>query len=229
MRGRVGLGPRRGQRLVRFVAEAAGGEEDPGVRRTGQGFNLHATQASRAGDRVGLERLLRYILRPPFAAERLEQGPDGRVFLRLKRQWRDGTQGVFFEPLDFLGKLAALVPPTRMHQLRFHGVYAPNARLRSLVTPDDPVEFEEDCTHETPESPGSGGSPRLSWARLMKRVFALDVLECPRCGSRMQTIAFVMAAEPIRKILNSMGYPADSPRLYPARSLEDVYELDPAA
>jgi hypothetical protein len=45
----------------------------------------------------------------------------------------------------------------------------------------------------------------------------------------MQTIAFVMGAEPIRKILTSMGYPADSPRVYPARSLEELYELDPAA
>ena len=38
-----------------------------------------------------------------------------------------------------------------------------------------------------------------------------------------------MGAEPIRKILRAMGYPADSPRVYPAQSLEDVYELDPAA
>jgi hypothetical protein len=79
----------------------------------------------------------------------------------------------------------------------FHGVYAPNARLRSLVTPDDPVE--EACAHESSEPPGSGGSTRMS------------------------------GAEPIRKILRAMGYPADSPRVYPARSFEELYELDPAA
>ena len=129
--------------------------------------------------------------------------------------------------MDFLGKLAALVPHPRKHLVRFHGVYAPNARLRSLVTPDDPVE--EACVHEVSEPPGSGGSHRLGWARLMRRVFAVDALECPRCEGRMQTIAFVMAAEPIRKILRAMGYPADSPRVYPARSFEEMYELDPAA
>jgi len=100
--------------------------------------------------------------------------------------------------LDFLGKLAALIPPPRRHQLRFHGIYAPNAGLRSQVIPERPVE----------------------------EVCSIDVLACPRCGSRMQTIAFLMAAEPIRKILTSIGFPADSPRLYSARALEEVYELD---
>ena len=63
----------------------------------------------------------------------------------------------------------------------------------------------------------------------MKRVFAIDVLECPRCGSRMQTIAFVTAVEPIRKNLNAVGLPADSPRPYPARTWEEAFENDAAA
>lgn len=229
VRGRIGLGPRRGQRLVRFVGEAAGGdEEDAGIRRTGQGFNLHATQAVRGGDRAGLERLCRYILRPPMAQERLQQLGDGRILLRLKRPWRDGTLGVFFEPLDFLGRLATLVPPPRRHQVRFHGVYAPNSRLRAEAVPAA-LGPEADCGHgDAGESTARGGS-RASWALLMRRVFAIDVLECPRCGSRMQTIAFVTASEPIRKILNAVGLPADSPRPYPARTVEEGFEDDAAA
>jgi hypothetical protein len=225
VRGRIALGGSRGQRLVRFFGEAArADEEDPAIRRTGQGFNLHAAQATRAGDRAGLERLCRYILRPPMAQDRLEQLGDGRLLLRLKRAWRDGTSGVYFEPLDFLGKLVALVPPPRRHQLRFHGVYAPNARLRAKAVPE--VVAEAACSHGRPAatSAPAARASRISWARLMKRVYAIDVLECPRCGSRMQTIAFVMAAEPVRKILNSMGLPADSPRIYPARPAPDYEE-----
>jgi len=61
---------------------------------------------------------------PPFRSERIR-----------KRPWRDGTAGMVFEPLDFLAKLAVLVPPARMNTIRFHGVYVPNAKLRSCVVP----------------------------------------------------------------------------------------------
>jgi hypothetical protein len=54
--------------------------------------------------------------------------------------------------------------------------------------------------HDASEPAGAGGGSRMSWARLMRRVFAVDVLECPRCASRMQTIAFVVgAAQPYRR------------------------------
>jgi hypothetical protein len=45
----------------------------------------------------------------------------------------------------------------------------------------------------------------------MHRVFAIDVLACPRCSARMQRIAFVTEASAIRKILDAVGYPGDSP------------------
>jgi hypothetical protein len=56
-----------------------------------------------------LARLLRYAGRPPVATERLSLLPDGRLLYRLKRRWRDGTSHVIFEPLEFIGKHAALV------------------------------------------------------------------------------------------------------------------------
>jgi hypothetical protein len=54
VRGVLSLGPRAGERAVRFFGEAA--SEDPGVRRVSGGFNLHARQSIGAGDRAGLER-----------------------------------------------------------------------------------------------------------------------------------------------------------------------------
>ncbi|MBI4868112.1 MAG: transposase, partial [Candidatus Wallbacteria bacterium] len=85
------------------------------------------------GNREALERLARYILRPPLAQSRLERGPQGSIVLHMKKAWRNGTSAVALEPLDFMAKLAALVPRPRQNTLRFHGLYAPNARLRSRV------------------------------------------------------------------------------------------------
>jgi len=39
------------------------------------------------------------------------------------------------EPLDFMARLAALVPRSRMHLTRYHGVFAPHSKLRAAVTP----------------------------------------------------------------------------------------------
>jgi Putative transposase len=58
----------------------------------GVGYGLHANVWVSANDRAGLERLCRYVLRPPFAQERLRLRADGRVALELKMAWRDGTR-----------------------------------------------------------------------------------------------------------------------------------------
>jgi len=75
-----------------------------------EGFDLHANVWVSANDRAGLERLCRYVLRPPFAQERLRLRSDGRVALELKMAWRDGTRELVFEPLEFLERLAAMTP-----------------------------------------------------------------------------------------------------------------------
>ncbi len=80
-------------------------------------------------------------------------------------------------PLEFMQRLAALVPRPRLHLIRFHGVLAPNAKLRSLVVPHGSPKDEQapgvaasgiQCKAETAQvRPG-----RISWARLLKRVLA---------------------------------------------------------
>ncbi|HJZ75828.1 MAG TPA: transposase, partial [Vicinamibacterales bacterium] len=71
------------------------------------GFDLHANVWVGTHDRAGLERLCRYILRPPFAQERMRLRGDGRVALELKRAWHDGTRELVFEPLEFLAEHVA--------------------------------------------------------------------------------------------------------------------------
>ena len=129
IRGVLSMGPRRGQRVVRLFGAAA--QEGPTAhKRESGGFDLHGRRATFARDRNAVERLARYILRPPFALAHLELLSDGRVLLRLKRAWKDGTSAVVFEAADFLSKLTALIPRPRVNTIRFHGVYAARARLR---------------------------------------------------------------------------------------------------
>jgi hypothetical protein len=90
------------------------------------GFWLHAGVAAEAHQRQKLERLCRYISRPAVAIERLALTEQGSIRYALKTPYRDGTTHVIFEPLDFLARLASLVPRPRVNLTRFHGVFAPN-------------------------------------------------------------------------------------------------------
>ena len=141
-----------------------------------------------AHERKRLEQLCRYITRPALADERVQLNAAGQVELKLKTPWRDGTTHLVMSPLEFLQRLAALVPRPRLHLIRFHGVLAPNAKLRSLVVPQGPPAHEEPaseaaaaakCEVEAVEAPVQ----RISWARLLKRVFDIDMQRCPNCGA----------------------------------------------
>ena len=72
-------------------------------------------------DRPGLERLLRYCARPPFALERIEQVNEDRIVYRLPEPQRDGRTVLSLTPLEFIDQLAALIPPPRLHQGDFCG------------------------------------------------------------------------------------------------------------
>ena len=82
------------------------------------GFSLHAGIGVEAEQREKLERLARYVSRPPVSVERLSLTAQGHVRYRLKSPYRDGTRDIVLEPLEFIARLAALVPPPRVHLTR---------------------------------------------------------------------------------------------------------------
>jgi hypothetical protein len=103
------------------------------------------------------------------------------------------TTHLVMSPLEFMQRLAALVPRPRLHLIRFHGVLAPNAKLHALVVPQEPepptqaakpAECEAGCPHHRPL--------RLSWAKLLKRVFEIDMEHCPNCGGELKISAAIL-------------------------------------
>jgi hypothetical protein len=200
-----------------------------------------------------LEHLLRYCARPPFALERLSviRGPDGRIIRiryvlprhkaanwvgpgRSRKSTRPGASGVVeLSPFEFLDRLADLVPPPRKHRHRYHGVFAPNHRLRKGVTAlaignigkqrDAGAGGHGGDGHATggccdaPHKPRSHDTSRIAWAKLMARVGEEFPLECPNCGGDIRLIAFITDPGPIRKILTHLGEPLEPPPVSPAR------------
>jgi len=99
------------------VAGLAGRVQRPRVAKA-PGFPPHAKLAAAAHERQKLERLCRYITRPAMAEQRLSLTAQGRLRYQPKTRYRDGTTLVVLESLDFIVRLAALVPKTRVNLTR---------------------------------------------------------------------------------------------------------------
>lgn len=102
-----------------------------------QGFDIHCAVRIESDDDEGRERLVRYCARPPFALDRIEVLKDGRIAYRIKTPRRGSTHRVM-SPVEFMARLAILVPPPFFPLTRFHGVFAARSSWRPLVTPKPP-------------------------------------------------------------------------------------------
>ena len=119
-------------------------------------------------------------------------------------------------------RLAALVPRPRLHLIRFHGVLAPQLQLRPscarwwcrqepvpAAQPASPTECEANCEHHR--------LARMGWAKLLRRVFDLDLQHCPNCGGELKIIAAILEQPVIEKLLTHLGLQARAPPRAPAR------------
>lgn len=136
-------------------------------------------------DRQGLEPLLRYCARPPFAVDRLEELDRHRLIYHLTKPNADGRTQLILSPLELIARIAALIPPPRLHSHRYYGVLAPNAPLRTVVTalapeaieeapPPASVEEIEESAETLQHSPA-----RYLWAMLLAHIYeTFDVQGC---------------------------------------------------
>jgi len=233
VQGLVATGPRRGCRVLRMGGSGADAEAAIIGKRCAEvaGFNVHANVRVGANDRDGLEHLCRYLARPPIANDRLQELPGGRLALRFKQAWRDGTMHIVFTPHELIEKLIPLIPRPRCHLVRYHGILGPAATDRAKVVPTPPAPPAADGAGAEAAGIDKAGEgefrdidlsklarvSRLPWALLLKREFLTDALKCPKCKGRMKILTAITKPEAIRKILDHLGIPSEAPRRTSAR------------
>jgi len=205
---RLAFGPNAGKKALTLQTVPARDKQTKPhelVSRQG-GFSLHAGVACKSNQRKKLERLCRYVARPAIAEQRLSLASNGNVIVGLKTPYDDGTTHVVLSPLEFIGRLAALVPRPRVNLTRFHGVFSrgghpPNSKLRKYVVPQQPSEPVE---RRKPKAYS------MTWAQRLKRVFVgaairIDIEKCEKCGGPVCVIASIEDPDVIQKILDHMG------------------------
>ena len=138
----------------------------------------------------------------------------GKVVYTLKTPYRDGTTQVAFEPVDFIARLAALVPKPRVNLTRYHGVLAPNHRWRGLVTPAKRGKDVKPIADREVRSPAERHAA-MTWAQRLKRVFNIDIGVCGRCGGSVRIVACIEDQDIIDRILAHLESKEQNPPALP--------------
>ena len=170
------------------------GFSDTFIETVGMGVNGGGVVGCKTRERNKLQRLCHYMARPPIAQQRLSVDGDGLVVYELKHAFSNGTTHVLFEPHDFIARLAALVPRPRVHLIRYHGLFAPNARRRHLIVPRPSRTEQSDNTAVASTAP-------MTWMTRLNRVFGIDIPTCPKCGGKLRVIGQVTDPNVIARIL----------------------------
>jgi Putative transposase len=222
---RVALGPRAGQKVLSLQSlPSAARASTPELRVNAHGFSLHAAVRWGADQRKKLEHLCRYITRPAIANERLKRNRAGQVVLQLKSAFKDGTTHIVMSPLEFMQRLAALVPRPRLHLIRFHGVLAPNAKLRR----DRPQSARASNRARMRSRAGRAGAPELGQAAqtgLRHRHRTLPELRRQLEDHRRPFDALRTGIEDppvIVKILAHLGLPSRAPPRSPCAAIRSI-------
>ena len=97
-----------------------------------------------------------------------------------------------------MARLAALVPPPRMHLTRYHGVFAPHSKLRAAITPAHRSTGKKPHVEEGADKPATPRDVAMSRAQRLKRVFGIDIKACARCGGKLKVIASITVPEQVQ-------------------------------
>jgi hypothetical protein len=223
-----------------------------------EGFSVHAGVTVKQGDADGRERLCRYVLRHPLSLQRLSWTKDGTIAYEVKYPRSPKHTHLLLDPVQFIARLASLIPPPRHPLVRYFGVLCSASRWRPHVVPAAPPDrarrppwppaagqpagrlpiellgARPACTPEPqPEQSSRRSRGRLQaatryvpWADLLRRVYDIDSLACPKCGAGLRMIALIMEPAGVRAFLGSIGLPCEAPVVARARS-PTLFELPP--
>jgi len=171
------------------------------------GFSVHNRVYAHPDDGRDFEALVRYMMRSPVSLSRLRFTPGAKEVVYIPKGGHDASEPGKDERVDaedFVARVLVQIPDPRRHIVRYYGAYSNRARgqrrkAEAQLQGKDPGEVEESLP-----SPPERAALRRRWANLIRRVYEVDPLVCPRCGAEMRVIGFITERRVIRRILDHL-------------------------
>lgn len=228
VQGRIAFGPRTGEK-VRSIGKGFGYQEEIPLAKgflccSMNGFSLHAASFVRDHDRRQLEKLIKYISRPPLAEHRLGKAADGQLTYSLKTPRKNGVTAILLSPEELLEKLTTLIPPPKSHSVRWSGIFASSHSMRPKIVLQPSIK--KGIPEKTIDN-NDKGAPRSNsmWAKLLSRCFGIDLTLCPKCGGNLQVLCAVVDPHQVARYLKHIGISYHAPpTLTPVRDLGLTYD-----
>jgi len=157
------------------------------------GFNVHSRV--RARTKIEAERIGKYMVRPVLALDRLVfLEPEGKVGYRWGRESADLEK---MDYLEFIGRVTSHIPDRGQVMVRYYGLYA-NAhrgKVRKASRVPAALGMMEDESRRLPSQ---------GWSEMIRKVYEVEPLICPRCGGRMKVIAFLTDYAVVDRIIRHL-------------------------
>ncbi len=169
------------------------------------GFSVHA--GVRVEEKPSAARLGRYMARCPIVLDRLEwDGDREEVVVHPRPSRRGGAMwdSERLDVLDFLARVLDPVPEPGQQQVRYWGWYSNAARGKRRKA-ESAADSGSSPASDAGRPNGASSRRRLSWARLIRKVYEIDPLLCPYCGAEMRIVAFVVEVCSLRRLLEGLG------------------------
>ncbi|RYZ91249.1 MAG: hypothetical protein EOP04_01075 [Proteobacteria bacterium] len=133
---RIAFGPRAGLK-VRRIGACSGYEEEIAKSQgygcaSKNGFSIHAATSIKPHERDRLEQFLRYVGRGPLVNDKINLDQNGNILSELKKSFDSATH-VLLSPLEFVEKLASIIPPPYRHQVNYYGCLSSHSKIRPLI------------------------------------------------------------------------------------------------
>jgi hypothetical protein len=179
------------------------------------GFSVHSKV--RAQTRKEAERVGKYMIRPLLSLERLSfSEKEGKVCYRYGKEAEEVEH---MDYLEFIARVTSHIPDKGQVTVRYFGLYsnAHRGKVRKMEGYEQkPILIEEQCPR----------IPRRGWAEMIRKVFEVDPLTCPKCQDQMRIIAFLTDYAVVDRIIHPLKLTFVAERPPPPRMAYQEFLMD---
>jgi hypothetical protein len=190
---------------------------------------VHRSRRVLPDERVDLERLAQYIIRSPFAVEKMQvheanrSSPDGSVIYHSGMNPKIQRNFEVFTPCDFIAAITQHIPDKSFQLVRYYGWYSNKMRgqrdkhgAEEAQAAGKAVEVIDVSEHQPRRIPSA------KWRELIKKVWEADPLLCPKCQREMRIVSLIDDRQVIERILRHLGLWQQGVRVSSARASPEI-------